>query len=197
MSDRDTAVERWQLPSFEPPRQPEPPVDPAQEQALARDRGFAQGLEAGRQQGLQEAKQVLDRLVLLLDEMAKPYQNLDQVVTQELLQTAMKIARQILRRELAVDSSLVTAAVAEAMATLSSVEGEIEIHLNPADSAMIRELAREPLNTRSWKLMEDADMLPGGCRLKTPVSYVDASVERQLEMMLSGLIEVCEDTLDS
>lgn len=195
LSDQDNSVLRWELPSFEPPGPAQPEVDLAQEEAGARARGFEQGCAEGRQQGLAEAQRILQRAGLLLDDMAKPYQHLDQLVTQELVQTAMMIARQIIRRELTLDSQLVTGAVSEALATLSGLEGEMEIHLNPSDVAMVRDLTPEVLEGKSWKLMEDPEMLPGGCRLKTPVSYVDASVERQMEMMLSGLLDACEDPL--
>ena len=45
----------------------------------------------------------------------------------------------------------------------------------------------------AWKLLEDSDMLPGGCRVKTPISYVDASMERQVELLLGALLAACED----
>lgn len=193
MSDPKSAFLRWELPSFDEAEPvPEVQVDLAQEQAEARAAGLAQGLAEGRAQGLAEAKLVVERLTLLLDGMAAPYKDLDQIVTQELVQTSVSIARQVLRRELSLDSSLVATAVAEAMATLSTLEEEVEIYLNPADSDHIRQLAPELIEARSWKIVEDGEILPGGCRLKTPVSYVDASVERQLDMMLSGLLDACE-----
>ncbi len=193
MSDRDGGFLRWELPSFDQSEPaPEPQLDLAEEQARAREAGLAQGLAEGRAQGLAEAKLIADRLALLLDGMAAPYKDLDQIVTQELVKTSMTIARQVIRRELTLDSSLVTTAVAEAMATLSTLEDEVEIYLNPADAEHIRQLAPELIEASSWKIVEDSEILPGGCRLKTPVSYVDASVERQLDMMISGLLDACE-----
>jgi len=185
---------RWELPSFDSAEPvPEVQVDLVEEQARAREAGLAQGLAEGRAQGLAEAKLIVDRLALLLDGMAAPYKDLDQIVTPELVKTSIHIARQLIRRELSIDSSLVATAVAEAMATLSTLEDEIEIYLNPADSEHIRQLAPELIEARSWKIVEDSEILPGGCRLKTPVSYVDASIERQLDMMLSSLLDACEE----
>ena len=193
MSDREGVFLRWELPSFDQAEPaPEAQVDLAQEQAQAREAGLAQGLAEGRAQGLAEAKLIVDRLALLLDGMAAPYKDLDQIITQELVKTSMHIARQVIRRELSLDSTLVATAVSEAMATLSTLEDEVEIYLNPADSEHIRQLAPELIEARCWKIVEDSEILPGGCRLKTPVSYVDASVEHQLDMMLSGLLDACE-----
>ena len=194
MSDKGNPIRLWEMPSFEAPGPAGPEIDPVEEQLRARNRGFEQGKAEGMREGLDEARQVLQRAGALLDDMARPYRNLDQLVTQELVQTAMTIARQLVRRELTLDSSQVADAVSAALATLSSLEGEIEIHLNPADIAQARDLVPELLEGRSWTLQEDPDMLPGGCRLKTPVSYVDASVEKQMENMLSGLLEACENS---
>lgn len=194
MSDKGNPIRLWEMPSFEAPVPARPEFDPVAEEQQARNRGFEQGRAEGQREGLAEAQQILQRAGALLDDMTRPYRNLDQLVTQELVQTAMAIARQIIRRELTLDSSQVTDALSDALATLSSLEGEIEIHLNPADVALVKDLAPELLEGRSWKLHEDPDMLPGGCRLKTPVSYVDASVEKQMENMLTGLLEACENS---
>ncbi|MCB1675960.1 MAG: hypothetical protein KDI01_06690 [Halioglobus sp.] len=194
MSEQPEFVRRWELPSFETIAVPEPPVDLAAEAAMARQRGFDQGRVEGRQQGLAEAREVMQRAQLLLDELARPYRNLDQVVSQELARTAMSIATQIVRRELSIDSSAVGGAVSEALATLSSIEGEVAIYLHPADLQQISELGSELLEGHAWKLEEDSDMLPGGCRVKTPISYVDASMERQIEMMMGTLLAACEES---
>ena len=194
MSEQPVSVRRWEPPSFETITVPEPPVDPVAEVAMARQRGFDQGRVEGRRQGLAEAREVMQRAQLLLDELARPYRNLDQVVSQELARTAMLIATQILRRELRIDSSVVSGAVSEALATLSDIEGEVEIYLHPADLQQIGELGPQLLEGHAWKLLEDSDMLPGGCRVKTPISYVDASMERQIEMMMGTLLAACEES---
>tara|TARA_R110002110_G_scaffold405241_1_gene624172 strand:- start:5537 stop:6178 length:642 start_codon:yes stop_codon:yes gene_type:complete len=197
LSDQRGAFERWQLPSFEPPPEPEPPVDAAQELEIARAQGFEQGQAAGREAGLAEARQVVAQVERLLDGMARPYAHLDQVVTRELVQTVMRVAATIVRRELSVDSSLIERTVTEAVATLASVDADIEISLNPADVAVVRELAPQLLDGNRWKLVEDDELLAGGCRLKTPVSYVDASIEKQIEALSNTLMEACESSPES
>ena len=44
--------------------------------------------------------------------------------------------------------------------------------------------------------VEDAALLPGGCQVKTPVSFVDASIEKQMEVVFANLMESCDKGLD-
>ena len=82
------------------------------------------------------------------------------------------------------------------MKTLSRLEGDIEIYLNPADMALVKELAPDSLKGVSWSLVADPNMLAGGCRVKTPLSLVDASVEKQMELVFGKLLDSCENKLD-
>lgn len=196
LSDNGQSVERWQAPFFEEPVPRPAAMDPAELEALAQSRGFQVGKWEGLESGRAEAEQIVHRMNELLDEMARPYRSLDQLVTQELTQMAMLIAKQIVRRELTVNSDVVADIAAEALSTLSSLEGDIEVFLNPVDLETVRQLAADTLSGKSWKLLEDSELLPGGCRVKTPVSYVDASVEKQMEAVFGMLIESCENKRD-
>ena len=41
--------------------------------------------------------------------------------------------------------------------------------------------------------MEDASLSPGGCQVKTPTSFVDGSVEKQMEVIFANLIDACDN----
>ncbi|PHQ57973.1 MAG: hypothetical protein COA29_02285 [Porticoccus sp.] len=193
LSDTEPGVKRWQVPFFEQSAPVKKVVDPVEVEALAQSRGFQIGKWEGLEMGKAEAEQLVKHLSGLLDEMAHPFQSLDQVVIRELANMAMLIARQIVRRELTVNSDVVTDIAAEALSTLSSLQGEIEVFLNPGDRKLVQEMAPALFEGKPYKLVDDPDILPGGCRMKTPISYVDASVERQMEMVFGTLIESCEE----
>ncbi|MFT5484917.1 MAG: flagellar assembly protein FliH [Halieaceae bacterium] len=195
MSDPHGGVERWQAPFFEQPAAPLPAS--AELEAEAQARGFALGKQQGLMAGKAEAKEVIGHLTALVEAMERPYKNLDQLVTKGFVRMAMLVAKNILRRELSINSSVVTDVMAEAIAALSKLEGDIEVVLNPADVALIEKMAPQSLQGKSWKLIEDADLLPGGCRIKTPISFVDATVESRTEQILEGLLASCESSQDS
>ena len=196
MSEQGQAIQRWQAPFFEEPEPRPVQMDPAELETLAQSRGFQVGKWDGLESGRAEAEQIVCRMTELLDEMTKPYRSLDQLVTQELTQMTMLITKQIIRRELTVNSDVVADIVSEAVSTLSSLDGGIEVFLNPVDVDMVSQLAPEALEGKLWRLIEDANLLPGGCRVKTPTSYVDASVETQMEMVFDSLMESCGTQLD-
>ncbi|MCB1666998.1 MAG: FliH/SctL family protein [Porticoccaceae bacterium] len=188
-------VERWQAPFFDPQASEARP-DPEELEKLAHARGFQLGKWEGLEAGRLEAEKLVKRMTRIIEEMAQPFRGIDQQVASELVQVATLIAGQVVRRELSIDSGTVTAVVDEALKTLSDLSGDIQIYLNPADVAMVRELLVESLEGKSWKLVEDVEMLPGGCRVKTPLSYIDASVEKQMEVVFSTLLEASEEQLD-
>ena len=197
MSDSAPEVERWEAPYFEQLAEPASQVAPAELEAVAQARGFQLGKEEGLEAGRAEAEEIIAFTSALAEEMTQPFRALDAVVTKELAQMAMLLAKQIVRRELTIDSSVVTDLVTESMLTLYKLEGEIVVFLNPADVERVRELAPEFLEGKSWKVVEDADLFPGGCQVKTPTSFVDASVEKQMEVIFSGLLESCENKLET
>jgi flagellar assembly protein FliH len=198
LSDKGETVQLWEAPFFEQPvASSASPVASAEQEAIAQARAFLVGKEEGLEAGRAEAQEIVRSLAALVDEMALPFRGLDALVTKELAQLAMRLAEQIVRRELTIDSSVVTDIVAEAMETLYKLGDEIVVFLNPADAALVREFAPESLDGKSWKVVEDAGLLPGGCQVKTPTSFVDASVEKQIEEVFSTLLNSCDRELDS
>lgn len=198
MSDQGDTVELWEAPFFEQPVvSKESPVDSAEQEAVAQARAFVVGKEEGLEAGRAEAQEIAGSLTALIDELAHPFRELDALVTRELAQLAMRLAEQIVRRELTIDSTVVTDILAEAMGTLYKLGGEIIVFLNPADAELVREFAPESLTGKSWKVVEDPALLPGGCQVKTPTSFVDASVEKQIEEVFSNLLESCDRGLES
>ncbi|MFK7974635.1 MAG: FliH/SctL family protein [Halioglobus sp.] len=188
MSDPSDKVEVWEAPFFEQPVREGEHLPLAELEAAAEQRGFETGQAAGMAQGLSEAQQIVSRLNSLAQEMATPYQNLDSVVTKELADVAMHLAQQIVRRELTIDSATVVETVEQAIATLYKLDGEIVIFLNPADAALMQGYSPETLDGKTWKIIEDESMSVGGCQVKTPSSFVDASIEKQLETLFETLL---------
>ena len=196
MSDQAQTFERWEAPFFEQPSANTKPLDLAEVEALAQSRGFQAGKWEGLESGRAEAEQLVRRMSELLEAMSKPYSGMDQVITQELVRLSTLIAKQVIRRELMINSDVITEMAREALGTLSSLEGDIEISLHPSDIEMVHQVAQNNLQGKSWKLIPDPEFLPGGCRIKTPLSYVDATIEKQLELVFGNLMDYYENDLN-
>lgn len=188
LSDPGDLVQLWEAPFFEQPAKGEEQLPLAELEAEARQRGFETGKAEGMAQGLAEAQQIISRLRAVAQEMVSPYENLDVIVTKELADVAMHLARQIVRRELTIDSSNILEVVEQAVTTLYKLDGEIVIFLNPADAALMAEFSPEVLEGKTWKIVEDDSLSLGGCQVKTPSSFVDASIERQMETLFASML---------
>lgn len=192
MSNEEKQVERWQAPFFESSAVPESPQGAAELEVLAQARAYQDGKQEGLEAGRIEAREIISNLTGLLDEMAQPFRKLDDLVVQELARTATRLAEKIVQRELSLSSESISTVVAEAISVLHKLEGEIVVFLNPADVAVIKAAAPDSLDGKSWKVVEDPTLSPGGCQVKTTTSFVDASVERQLESVFTSFIESIE-----
>jgi len=197
LSDSDATVELWNAPPFEPPvteRGPEP--DLGEREAMAQAKGFQSGHAEGFAAGKLEAQRIVASLTAVADQMAQPYRELDEVVTRELAQMAMSLAEQIVRRELSLDTRIIEGLVEEALSTLYKLDGETIVFLNPVDAKLVEEFAPESLEGKDWKIVEDPSLHPGGCQVKTPISFVDASVEKRIETVFASLADACEQGAD-
>ena len=192
LSEPSETFQRWEAPFFEQPEDQPAQIPLPELEALAQAKGFQAGKEEGLESARVEAQDIVQRLSSIAQEMSQPFRSLDAMVTKELAEMAMLLAQQIVRRELSIDSKVVADIFTEAMQTLYTLEGEIVIFVNPADVLLIREHAAETLEGKSWKVVEDSALLPGGCQVKTPTSFVDGSVERQMEVIFASLIESSE-----
>ncbi|PCH59458.1 MAG: flagellar assembly protein FliH [Gammaproteobacteria bacterium] len=142
--------------------------------------GFARGLADGMassQSVLNERLACLDQALLFL---SKPIDAVDEHVEQELAALAIEIARQIIRREIKVDSGHVVAVVREAIASLPLSSEPMSLHLSPADAACVKEALLLSESGDGCKIIEDPVVASGGCRISSATSQVDATIEKQI-----------------
>ncbi|MEQ8803978.1 MAG: FliH/SctL family protein, partial [Haliea sp.] len=163
------AMVRWQLqdvatatsPKTGGPRQPPSAqklhsaaeLEALQKQAW--DEAYARGLEAGRVAGKADVDRVAARLQQVLGALASPLQDIDEQVEEELLQLALAVARQIIRRELVANPSHVIAAVREALAELPSSSRDIRVQINPDDAQIVREILHRTSGHSTWDIVEE------------------------------------------
>lgn len=157
-------------------------------QKSAWDEAHARGLEAGRAAGKAEIERKAARLEALLSAMTSPLADIDDQVEEELTQLALAVARQILRRELAIDPSHVIAAVREALNELPSSSRDIKVVLNPDDAQLVRDALSQPSGHANWEIVEDPVIAHGGCKVLSPNTTVDASLEARIRAVASRVL---------
>ena len=149
---------------------------------------FEQGLAEGREAGRGEVRAQVDKLAVLFQDLAKPFEVLDAEVERELLTLAMALARQIVRRELKTDPTQIIGIIRDAIAALPVAAREVRVHLHPEDAAVVRQNLAPTESERAWSIIEDPVMARGGCQITTATSRIDARLETRLTAILSELM---------
>ncbi len=186
----------------------------AEELQAIKDQAYTEGFEKGRSDGLSSAQdEILKKRLLLtnlIEELENPLKLTGEQTQNELLELSFAIARQIVRRELKQDPTQLIAIIRESLQQLPVGSKEICISLHPDDASIIKEaLSINSISTdqttesastnnslktnnaaeKSWVLLEDPSMQPGGCIIKTSNSKIDASINQQIAILFSQMID--------
>ncbi|WJW74573.1 flagellar assembly protein FliH [Thiohalobacter sp. IOR34] len=186
-------VENWQLPEVDDgaPADACRPVTARQLEEI-QQQAYAEGLEQGRQAGLQAGqREIASRvreLEALMRLLARPLEDLDRQVEEELVSLAMLVARQLVRRELKTDPGEILAVVREALALLPVAARNVRLHLHPEDAALVRETLSVNEAEQEWKIVEDPVLSRGGCKLSSDSSQIDATVENRLNAVIARVL---------
>jgi len=161
----------------------EAPTTPRGTQALltARERrAYERGIEQGRQEGIIEAQrqQALrsQRLEQLLAEMRARYIELESRGADALLDLALEIARQVVRREVVVARDALLPALHEAVTVVIDQHAHPRVHLNPADLELIRPELDNDAMLKGCRFVPDVSVANGGCRVETAQGDIDATL---------------------
>jgi len=194
-------VNRWDLPSVEGAPLPRPGQKGVNVMHLtivereAWEHGFKDGHVEGVRKGEAElAKRInevdvkLAALDAIMGALAKPLDELDSQVEQELTRLTLTIAKHLVRRELKMDPTQVIGIIRHTVSLLPLSARKIKIHLHPDDAAIVREKLARATGEQEWQLAEDPLMARGGCRLTSENSSVDARFETSVAAALTGLL---------
>lgn len=159
--------------------------------ALGKQEGYQAGFVEGSKKGYDENVHLIEvrttQLVTLLESLSQPFKLLDEQVEQALADLSVKIAKQILHREIELDSGQVIAAVKAAVAALPMASQKVTLYLHPEDAELVRFNLGLDETPSTWVIVEDASITRGGCKVDTEVSHVDATIESRLDAVLETL----------
>ncbi len=156
--------------------------------------GYDDGLKQA-QQALNEYKQTFETIFSSFDNALK---ELDQDVIHSITQLAILIAKQVIRRELEINSDQVVSVVKEAIKLLPLEESRLVIHLNPSDIVAVKNVFNQNDIVNSCSIVEDPSIQRGGCKLATEDSVIDATIDSQIAQIATKLLgsQRASDRLD-
>lgn len=154
--------------------------------------GFDQGFEEGAKKGYEDNVHLLRKqnaeFVSLLESLAEPFRQLDEQVERELVNLAIGIASQLVRREIKVDPGQIVAVVREAVRALPLSSRKISLTLHPEDAELVRSALVLDEMSPPWGIKEDPLLTRGGCIVETEASHVDATVENRLAAIVARVL---------
>lgn len=152
-------------------------------------KGEAHGLESGEQRAYQETKSALEQQLNELREITnalmQPTADQDEAIERILVDSVIAIARGVVHRELRTHSNDIVALVNEAVGALPKGADQISIFLNPDNLELVRSQVPE---SDAWSLIEDTNVEPGGCRLESKDSAIDATVSSRLRLAVDQFL---------
>ncbi|WP_434656483.1 flagellar assembly protein FliH [Pseudomonas sp. R3-56] len=207
----------WSLPSFDP-HVPEPEPEPVEElpemeevpleevQPLTleevesiRQEAYNEGFAIGEKEGFhsttikvrQEADVALTAKLRALESLMlnlfEPIAEQDTQIEKSLVGLVQHITRQVIQRELAIDSSQIEHVMREALKLLPLGVGNVRLYINPQDFELVKALRER--HEESWRIVEDETLLPGGCRVETEHSRIDATIETRISQVMAKLFD--------
>ncbi|WLH11297.1 flagellar assembly protein FliH [Pseudomonas hefeiensis] len=207
----------WSLPSFDP-HVPEPEPEPEEElpemeevpleevQPLTleevesiRQEAYNEGFAIGEKEGFhsttlkvrQEADVALTAKLRALESLMlnlfEPIAEQDTQIEKSLVGLVQHITRQVIQRELAVDSSQIEHVMREALKLLPLGVGNVRLYINPQDFELVKALRER--HEETWRIVEDEALLPGGCRVETEHSRIDATIETRISQIMAKLFD--------
>jgi flagellar assembly protein FliH len=183
-----TAFERWELPAVEGQSATSRNVLSTRELETIQQRAFAEGLARGEQEGRARSAQLAERLEAILGALARPFQEFNDIAEQELLLLARTLARGMVRRELRADPGEIVPVVRDALALLPSGARDISVRLHPEDAQLVRSVLQSEGSNRPWRILDDAVLTRGDCRVTTETSRIDATLETRLNALFAEAI---------
>lgn len=151
------------------------------------ERGRQDGLAEGRQAALQVQAQHGREVARVLDELRGRFAELEAAGAEQVLQLALAIARQVVRREVEVDPAAVLPALREAVASVIDQQSHPRVHLNPQDFAHLRADLEGDGLLKGCRFFPDPGVARGGCRVETAQSDVDATLQTRWQRVLAAV----------
>ncbi|MES2741319.1 MAG: flagellar assembly protein FliH [Pseudomonadota bacterium] len=174
-----------------------PPPDYPTEQELAaiseqaRLEGYQDGLAAGRAEALalgqaataEELAQVRAIALAFGHALAEA----DQLIANDVLELALHLSKGMLKAALPVRPELILPIVREAIEYLPVLQQPALLMLHPDDIKTVRDGIGDELEKGGWRVVEDASVGRGGCRVDTASNQIDAQAASRWQRLSSAL----------
>lgn len=141
--------------------------------------GYRDGLAALDAAKRQYAAQVGSQVAGVLAAFDTQIQALESRMADAVVDTAVRLARQVVRRELQQHPELIAQVALDAVNAVMLSARHLRLRLHPDDLALVEAALADDLKAREVMLLPDAGLSPGGCLIESDLGQVDARIEQR------------------
>lgn len=186
-----------------PSAQAEPEVDLATRDAQ-REAAVRTQVQAARQGGYEDgyrdglvaldnfkqsfARQTSAQIGALVISFDREFEALEQQLAASVARIAVRLARQVVRSEVSAQPELVARVAQEAIGAVLASARAVTVRVHPDDLPLVAEGAADALAARAARLVADAAIERGGCRVDSDVGSVDARIETRWKHAAETLV---------
>jgi flagellar assembly protein FliH len=165
----------------------------------ARAEGYAEGLQEGRaaghaegyadgaRAGRIEAESELEHLRSIAATFSDAVVQADETIAHDVLELALRLARGMVRTAFEVRPELILPVVQEAIGYLPVLAQPATLTLNPEDAEIVRQAMGQELVKGGWRIVEDALLARGGCKVDTASNQIDAQAQARWARLTHAL----------
>lgn len=144
--------------------------------------GLQRGVDEGRAMALENFEQLAKPVDAMLKSLKKLKTDLRAAQRSEVVDLVGKIARQVIRAELALQPVQLLALVEEALAAMPPSRDGVEVFMNPEELRRVLEL--DPKRAKKWTILPDPALDAGECRVRSGDHEVDAGCQGRLAAVM-------------
>lgn len=180
---------------------PKSPIEPKQQEAVAlptaeqiehiyqqaREEGALAGYQEGKAKAAHEIEAEVKCLQSLINTFEQELRQIDQTVAQDLLALSIDLAKKMASEALQIKPELILPIVEKALHQLPAGTQSLRLTMHPDDATRVREHLENQLTHSKWRILEDTQIEPGGCRIEAGGCEVDATLTTRWQRVLAPL----------
>jgi flagellar assembly protein FliH len=155
------------------------------------EQGRKAGFEQGRAEGLADARAQLEREAAQLHKLAESFgaevAQASERIAGDVIDLALDLSKAMLKNALAIRPELVVPVVADAIRHLPTVQQPALLMLHPDDARLVGDHLSRELAQDGWRIVDDAQIERGGCRVETASNLIDASAPTRWQRIAASL----------
>jgi len=159
----------------------------------AKEQARNEGQALGREEGLKAYAEKSAELLQTFNDAVKEKNKIIKAAEGGLLKLSIKIAEQIIRSEISLNQAVCLNIVSEAINKITDRD-QVIVKVNGVDLELVKR-NRDRLSAlidgvKSFSIVEDFQVDPGGCIVETNLGYIDARIKTKLDVVQAALLKV-------